>query len=772
MCEGLLRLTVDRIFPAPPPPASNVDTSMDASGAASCSKVQVKQARHFGKWRAITKVPPSSSHKQKQCETSSPSDARGGVRNPNAQVFSLTGRHLTRRSLTRAERGVREATAVKVLTVWWRSIADACRKTRSRKLWAMVQISAWVIKIVSRRRRKALRSKLERSARVIQARWRRATEVRRLAARMAACVVVQTVWRQRQCIRRCTSRRVRRRVFTGLQSWARLIVSRRQTMARKTIIRAIIAAMTRCASKRYAAAVIMRGLEITCNRRRQSRLRLQRFARTACLLRVRLAALSLARVDRVQSGAATTIAWAFRRSLTRSAIVRAAFAARALQSWSWRVLWRWEKRFTSTVIIQQAWRQRRIRQLLAVAEQQPRKSSVKTVAAEPATATNVRVCAVDQGEFMARDDVAVLDTSGSEKVGQVSPPRRQANSLPLAGYSDASYCSLPDRSVEEENTHSLRVPVHGGNGTSLALCNQLVSPATTARENWSDPDLCLADGGAQSSHVSEDGSLSYNETHCATMVTARGSTFLSGRSNPRTARRKGGDAMAIDETSGGILDLENILPDFIKRRQRSSLSKGKHRGWSEVSRQSMQFKGIRYRTIADGSRGLGDGWVTPDVRSRDEGLPYPPAGGMQPIDTRAQWTTRRWARTQGSEGRVGVAMKPAPGVLNQGNHRGEEAGSSHCEPRPLNSRCRSASRGDDHNSRLGWNRVPAKEVSSGRTGTKSRRSRVGLSSRHAAAKNNAKKEVGVRGAEDSLGSSIRWKGESGGVLEMLAFMEA
>lgn len=780
MCEGLLRLTVDRIFPAPLPPASNVDvddgsldldtsTKIDASGAASCSEARENHARRFGKWRPITKAPPPSPHNHNQSESSFPPDARGGVRNPSALVFSLSGRHLTRRSLARAERGVREATAVNVLTVWWRSIADERQKTRSRRLCAMAQIGAWAIKIAARRRRRALRSK---SARVIQARWRRAREVRSLAARMAACVVVQTVWRQWKCKRRRTSRRVRRRVFSGLRSWARSVLSRRQSMARMTIIRVIVAAVTRHATKRHSAAVIMRGLETTCSRRRQSRLRLQRFARVPCLLRVRLAALSLARVDRVQRRAVSTITGAFRRALARSAVVRAALAARTLQLWSRRVLWRWEKRSTSTVTIQLAWRQRRIRQSVAVPKQPPRKSAVKTVADGASTSTNVQVCAGDPRKLVAADGAVVLDISGSENMGQVTP-RRQANSVPLAGHLYPLHCSPPDKSIEENNTHSLRVPVDGENGTPLALCDQLVSPATTTPENWTNPDPCLADGSVQSyrSHVSGDGSLSCNEIHCATtVVTARRSPPLLRKGTPRTAGRGGGGAMATREGSRGILDLETILPDFIKRREKVVPSEGKERGWSESSRQNMQLRDSRYRATADGSRGFGDGRTMPVFRSRDEGLPYPPAGGTQLIGTRAKWTTRRWSRTQGGEGRVGVAMKPASERFSKGSHRGKAAGSFHCRSPPRNSGCRSATKGDGDSLSIRWNKTPVKEVPSGGTGAKNRRSRVGPSSRRAGAKTRG---LGVQGASDSLlGSRVRWKGDSGGVLEMLAFMEA
>lgn len=787
MCEGLLRLTVDRIFRAPPPPASNLvdvdDRSFDsnagtpthASGAGSCVKSQGRRTGHFGTWRPIAKAPPSGSRAQKtQPETTpSPSDAHGAARNPSAQVFSLTGRRLTRRSLARAERGVREATAVRALAAWWRSIADECREARSRKLRAAARISAWATKSAARRRQEALfRSRAERSARVIQARWRRATEARRLVARTAACFAVQAAWRQRQHNRRRASRRVRRRVFSGLQRWATATLFRRQSTARKTILRAVTAAMTRHArSRRLAAAAdIMRELKTACNRRRQSRLRLQRFARLPCLLRVRLAALSLARLDRVQNGAAKTIARAFRRAaLARSAAVRAALAARTLQSWYRTLLSRWTKRYTSIVTIQQAWRQRRVtrRSLLAEAGQPPPKGPAKTaVATEILTATNVPECAVGPGKMVGADGAAALDTPGSKDVGQVSPDRQAAGSgAPQAGHSShASDGSPPDRSVGEKDTHiqlhRLRVPVNGQD-------NQLVSPATTARENWSDPDLCLADGGAQScrSLVSRDGSLSYNETCCATAVVyARGPSSLSGRSTPRPGKREGGKATSSstdDGSFGGILDFQDVLPDILKRRQRDTGSK---------QQQRMQAKG--------GSRRLGDGRVTPASGSLGERLPYPPAGGTQPIDTLAHhWITRRPARTNGREGRRGVAcMKPAPETLNERIRRGEAAvGSSHCRPRPRTPGCRrTAPKGNDHNFSLGWNGTRAKDFSCGRIGAQSGGSRVDPASSRARAKRSAKRRAGARGARESssLGGGIRWKGESGGILEMLAFMDA
>lgn len=817
MCEGLLRLTVDRIFPAPPPPVPEVHndgtsfdsytrtTSTDASSSgdddARHLKLQrKKRARHFGKWRPITKKEnpsKSSSHKRNnpsQTSSSPPSDTRGGgVRNPSAQVFSLTGRRLTRRTLARAERGVREATAAQALTVWWRLLADDCREARSRKLWTTARISAWATKIVARRRRRRAlveaRSRSERSARVIQARWR-----------------------QRRRNRRRAYRRVRRQVSSGLQSWARLVLSRRQDMARETILRAVAAAMTRHANKRHhaAAAAIVRGLETACDRRRQSRLRLQRFARTPCLLRVRLAALSLARVarvdQRVRNGAATILARALRRALARSAVVRAAFAARTLQSWYRTLLWRWAMRHTSAVTIQQAWRQRRIRRWLAEAEQPPSpKSAVITAATDASTATNTPACAVVPGKLtVAADGPAVLDPGGSQNVGQSSPrggKKANNSSVPLAGHSSyASRLSPPDRPAAEDKAHIFRVPsVDGGgaNGMSSALCDQLVSPATTARENWSDPDLCLIDGdGAQScrgiSHASRDGggsssgSLSDKETSCATatVTAAPRSPPLSGRSStPRAAaggteRRK---ETAPDESPpGGILDLEDILPDILKRRRRD-------KPWESTKPReaTQQVMGIvRYRPVADGPRGPDHGRVTPPPAfcGRDERLPYPPAGNMHPIiDThRAQCVTRRSARGRGGDGRVaGVATKPAPELCNHRNrkHRGEEvAGSFRCRSRPRNSGCRRSPKGDGHNySSFGRGGTPATsgEFFAGPTGGMSSRSRVGPSSRRAGAKKSAKRGVGVRGPRDDLGSSVPWEaGGSGCVLGMLAFMEA
>lgn len=819
MCEGLLRLTVDRIFSAPPPPVSNADhdgtrfdssdtqTSTDAppGDGARHGKVQGKQARHHsGKWRPITqKADPSTPHKQHPPELSSTRDAGGGLRNPSAQVFSLTGRRLTKRTLARAERGVREATAAKVLAVWWRSLADECREAQSRKLRAIAEISAWVTKTVARRRRKALaRSRSERSARVIQARWRRAAEFRRLAARTAVCVVVQTVWRQRRRKRRRASRRARQRASSGLKRWARLILSRRQDMARETILRAVSAATTRHASKRRAAAVIVRALETTCDRRRQSRLRLQRFARTSCLLRARLAALSLARVDRVRNGAATILARAFRQALARSATVRAVFAACILQSWHRRLLRRRETRHASVVTIRQAWEQRGTRRLSAEAQQPPRKGAARTTATEsPTTATNAPACyAVVPGKLavVVPDGAAALEPPGSTNVGQLSPRSKEANSVPLAGHSYASRSSpSPERPAEEKNTRVLRVAIDkdGDNWMSSAVCDELlvVSPATTARENWSDPDLCLADGGGVRScrsHVSGDGdSSSYNETCCATAVitTAPRSPPLSGRTSTRraaadrTQRRK--EKPPDGSPAGDILDLEDILPDILRRRQRENpLAESGHHGWSDEGSRHLttKVKGTRYRPTADGFRGMLDhGRVTPAFCiSRGERLPYPPAGGTHPINTRPQQlvSPRGSARARMGKGRAGVATEQrAPELSYRRSHRGEAGGSFPPGSRPRNSGCRGAPKGDDHNSGLGRNGTPAWEFPAGPTGaSKSSRLRVGPASRRVSAKRSAKRGAGMRGAtRDSLGSSgVRWKGGSGGVLGMLAFMEA
>lgn len=843
MCEGLLRLTVDRIFPAPQSSTLNVDADdgrpdsdtperIGLPEMGSGSEVQANQAPRFGKWKPITMTTRSASKKESSETLSSsldgaPSlDACVGVRNPSAQLFSLRGRHLTKRSLARAERGVREATAVKVLTAWWRSTAEECRKIRSRKLCAIAEINKWVVKLIARRRR--LRANSEQSARVIQALWRRASarmwETRSL---VTACVVVQTMWRHWQLNHRCNSRRIRRKVSSGFQNWARVVLSRRQK-AGKTILRAVIAATTRQKGKRQAAAVIVRGLEMACNRRRKSRLQLQRFARMPCLLQVRLAALCFARVARVQNMAATIVARAVRRAVARSAIVRVTFAVRTLQFWSRRVRRRWKQRYASAVMLQQAWRRAKQRGIWAtakltcmadvlsrrdfsraVAEESPLKDTATAVAAEVSTA-NAPVCTVAMGK-LALDGhqhgsipvgVAILDLSGSGNLGKLIPSN-QVNGATREGNSQYFRSSTPTYSTAEEHvTHSLPVPVDGQYGTSLVFSDELLSPATTTREDWTDPDLCVADGGAKTyhSHASGDSVLSHNEGHCRTMVTARGSASYSGttssqrnngchagvedgqrprRSTPRTVGPKKGTLLATHERSGGILSLEDILPDF-KRRRQTTLLEGKRCGRSEVLHQYKQSNRVRHHRTkrANESQGLGDARATTAFHSCDKGFPYPPAGGAQPINTRAPCTRRR-TRTHRAQGKADAGIKPSHAISGI-NHRGKVGGRIDCAPPPFSYGCRTTPQGDDaHKPSIGRNGTPTVKTSGTPSAKSHSRTGPSTSSRSASAKENYTKiGVGVQGVRHSStmlrsrgGSSIRFKG-GGGVLEMLAFMEA
>lgn len=826
MCEGLLRLTVDHIFPTPQSSTSNVDvddesldsdtpTSFDTPEPAGGSEDQANQVHLFGKWRLIT-TPTPSGWKTEHSETPSASldgnpitDTRVGAINASAQVFSLRGRHLTRRSLARVERGVREATAVKMLVTWWRSTAEERRIMRLRKMRAIAEISKWVVKVIARQR--ALWAISERSATAIQKLWRRASarmsEARNLAS---ACIIVQTMWRRWQLNQRCSSRRLQRKVSSRFQTWARALLFRRRK-ARKSILREVILLRTRQKRERHTIAVIVRALKMACNRRRRSRLQLQRFARIPCLLKVRLAALCSARVACVCSKAATIVARAIRRNAAQSFTVRVTLAARTLQCWCRRILRKWKARVAATLMVQRAWRQAKRRRIrvseklrcmvdahfhgfsLAVAGASPLETSVKAAAAAELL-TNAPVCAVALGKVTSTSaGVPVLDASGSRILGAYFP-RSQVNGIIKPGDSPSPRCSTPTYSTAEEHvTGSLPVPADGEYETSPSFSNEMLSSATTTCEGSTDPDLCLADGGIQSchSHSSGDCVLSCNEGYCKTVVPTRRPGSYSGtatsyqRSNqcadgvkdgqrprpltPRTVDPKKGQPRATHERSGAILSLEDILP-YLKRRRQDPFLKGKRRGRSEGLRQQKPARHMPKR--GNKLQGLGDTPTTTSDYCSDAGFPYPPAGGAQPINTRSPCGMRRLTRALG---KVDTGIKLASHDFSGINHRGKAAGNTDCASPPSSLGFRVAPLGDAHNTpSIGRNCTRAGKTTS-RFASAKRHSRQGPTSSSARTTGNAKRGVGAAGVGHGStmfrgrGSNIQCKG---GVLEMLAFMEA
>lgn len=812
MCEGLLRLTVDRIFPAAQSSTSNVGVDHESLASETPRRTgtpevgrgreeQANQVHLFGKWRPITTTTPSGSKKE-QSETLSSSldgklalDTRVSVRNPSAQVFSLRGRHLTRRSLARAERGVREATAVKVLTAWWRSTAEERRKKRCRKLCAIAEINTWIAKLIVPRR--AQRANSERSASVIQALWRQASvrmsETRNL---VTACIVVQTMWKRWQLNQRCSSRRIHRKVSSGLHAWARAVLCRRQK-AGKTIYRAVIAATMRQKGKRHAAAVIVGGLKMACNRRRRSRVQLQRFARMPCLLQVRLAALFSARVSRVHNKAATIVARAVRRGLTRSCIIRATLAVRTLQCWSRKILRRWKDRYAATVMIQQAWRQAKQRRIRSIGKlgcmaddrfRRPSKNpAVAVAAAAVVSTTNAPVCKVALGKVAS-------DVSRSWSVGTFIPRSSFEGTTTARSLQSTRSSTRTYSTAKEHVTRGLPVAFDGEHETSLASGNELLSPATTTRGESTDPDLCLGGGGMQTchSHSFGDSILSYNEGRCRTVVTIRepGSypgtttscdpTVENGErlrcSTPRTVGPKKEKVSATQEPSGGILHIEDILPNFIRYRE-NTLLEGKRHGRCEVHRQHIQSNGVRHTTKrVNESGGLGDAPAATGDYFRHMGFPYPPAGGAQPINTRTS-CIRRLARRQKALGKADASTKPVSHTFSGRNHRGIVTGSTDCSPSPLRFGFLVGPRDVTHKPSTGRNRIPTAKPVSWFTSAKCH-SRRSQSSRPVRATDVTKRRVGMqsfrRGSTTlrDRGGSIRCKGDSGGVLEMLAFMEA
>lgn len=423
MCEGVLRLTVDRIFPPPRHPSSaDVKTSIysDAdyeatntmdTGDAGQKNESKKGESHprdnershpFGKWTRIS-FPTSSSCSSKpdrepHQDTARPSStgesssfssptSEGHVLTTadavyrNAQVFSVRGRHLSRHGLARAERGVRETMAATLLAACWRARADGIREWRVRESRAIAVVRRWVVTLVARRRRAALRAIFEISARRVQVQWRRrylrVSARRQMILKTDASVRVQAAWRLFKLNHRCRIRRIRYAVAVGMKRWASVLLRRRRNRAAHTISQAVAAETARRRRQRSAARVVARFFRATYRRRRQSRLRLQRFARMPCLLTARLAAQKCNRIARTQNEAGIIILGALRTAAARSGRARVVLAARTLQEWGRQVLRRRSLLRASAVAVQRIWRQRQRRSLYFAAVQLQRIAEVR-----------------------------------------------------------------------------------------------------------------------------------------------------------------------------------------------------------------------------------------------------------------------------------------------------------------------------------------------------------------------------------------------------------
>lgn len=769
MCEGLLRLTVDRMSPALQPPSSCGGVDRESNDSDRPRRAEEQHCSR--KWRPI---------RLSTVERESALDVGQSIGHPSAEVLLLRGQHLTKKSMARAERGVREATAANVLRAWWLSRADECRESRSRKSHAIAEISPWMIRLIARRRRRGLRAKKERSARVIQAGWRRASErmleTQSHIARVAACVVLQTMWRRRKLERCCRSRQTRCKVSSGLRRWAGSFRARRRKRAVEIVCRAVFdAALRQKQHQRHAATVIARGVEAACKRRRRSRLVLQRFARMPCLLQVRLAARYLERASRIQSRAATTITRALRRAMEQSITVR---ATRSLQLWSRRVLRRRRRlEHTSTSTIQRGWRRARQQKMtrtkakLLDVHEAPRPpwesaaNKTDVFVAESSTTSTGAFVAADDPRSLVPIDVGLLDLSGCGGYG------KRIRIGGLATSSQSSHGSSSTHRTTDEKVHTFQpVPVDDRD-ISMAFCDKLLSPVTTTREDWTAPDLGLVEEGPESccNQTSADYPLSYDEGCFSTVVTLRGSnnpnsrsTSCPRRSGSRTSVEENATKMASsgkNECSSGVLRLEDILPGYSTRRHRTPrLGSVKGRGRSE-------FRCGRRPTGAGDSFGP-DSWrTTPALYGDGQGLSYSLAGGARPTDrSRHGWTRQ-----------VETGVNPPSHVVNGRGHRRKATGKNiDCAPPPFRFGLRSTGEsGDAPKSSTGWEGTPRVDQASSRSETA-----VNPSTRRTFATRTTGRGLGRLGVREGSnqrrsrgGGSVRY-GKTGGVLEMLAFSEA
>ncbi|CAM9226330.1 unnamed protein product [Ectocarpus sp. 4 AP-2014] len=760
MCEGLLSLTVDRMFPALQPSSSY--GGVDRESNDSDSLKQAEEQHCSRKWRPI--CPSTVGHE-------SAVDAGQSIGHPSAEVLSLRGQHLTKKGLARAERGVREATAADVLRAWWLSRADECLETRSRKSHAIAEISPWIIRLIARRRRRALQAKKERLARVIQAGWRRASarmlETRSHIARVAACVVLQTMWRRRRLERCYRYRQTRCKVSSGLRRWAGSFLARRRKWAVEIVRRAVFdAALRQEEHQRHAATVIARGVGAACKRRRRSRIVLQRFARMPCLLQVRLSAHSLERASRIQSRAATTIARALRRSMEQSITVR---AIRSLQLWSRRVLCRRRQLLhTSTYVVQRGWRRARQQKMARTKTQLlevhvvPRPSwktgATGVVVAELSTAPTGAFVAEDDPRSLVPTGVGLLDLSGCGDYG------RRICSGGLATPSQSSRGSSSTSRTTDEKVHSFH-----DRDISTAFCDKLLSRVTTTREDWTSPDLGLVEESLESccNQTSADCPLSYDEGHCSTLVTLRGSINFNSRST--SSPRSSGSRTSVEENqtkrapsgnnecSSGVLRLEDILPSYNSRRRKTTrLSSVQGRGRSE-------FRCCRRPTGACDSSG-GDSWrATPPLYGDGQGRSYQPAGGAQPMDR------SRHGRTRQADAAV---SPPSHAVNGRGHRRKATENNIDCAPRKFGFR-NTREISDARKLSTGWKGAPGVDRACCRNASAANPSTRRTFARRTTGRGLGRLGVNERGNErrSRCGGSTRY-GKTGGVLEMLAFLEA
>lgn len=693
MCEGLLRLTVDRIFlpPSPQPSSANFhDETHSFDGPETVTDDNEQGEKHVsaenlshqpGRWRPLTT--PRSLFRKKGHKLAASSSASTPIAqaldsrvtppvkacpaDPSSQIFTVRGRHLSRRDLVRVERGVRGATAVQVLEDWWKSKVEGCRRLRSRKSWAAAVLSRWVIRLVTRRRQRTIRASNERSARVRQGQWRqlsvRILEHRRLAALSEACVLVQTTWRARRLERLRRSKLLRLKISVGLGGWARELHSRRRKKAAEIALGVVLAAKKRHMNrKRQAAEIVARALKTACNRRRKSPLPPQRNPCNLCQLSVVPAAQNLQRVDYVEYRAATIIQRARRNAVARWAANNTRIVlARILQEWFRTVLRNWERRHNSVAVVQRAWRQARqrrthegLRNDLHATDSGLHDVFGSAVVEEPQSITSAAAKAQDTN-VAPWGATSGVKAGGTCQEGDAHPVvnRRETDGDGVVfgdegdSSSDSISCSSCHTASTKEGYCLEIIGLEGGNlraNEPPISGDEVLSQATTAHEDWNVSALNPVEGGVASDYSGKDSgeesepveeghtkvpstatavlsppntpNRNTNSQHTKHLCHAEEARVAQNSSYPRGKQAAGQTERAVVETRdqySGILSLDWMLCDIIdtKRPKRVSGRAKKRHGQPEVQCPRQASSGSPTATWGNKPRGLDANKVPP-----------------------------------------------------------------------------------------------------------------------------------------------------------------
>lgn len=864
MCEGLLCLTVDRIFPLPRPSSSDVGDgrfnsdepeSSDEVGKISVERLDRGRCSRFGKWRPVT-ISQLSNHCGLEPEAIwSPSvasvtsivsrcitPASTNIGKLNAKLFYIQGRHLTKRGLLRAERGLREAIAVNTLAIWWKSRVGKVRKWRARKVVAVATIRRRVVRAIAGRRRRALCVRCDRAARIIQRKWRfffsQKFEFRRLTKQIEACVFVQTLWRFYRLKCRSRFQHTQRKVLVFLMSWARAVLCRRRKRAAETIYRAAALAALRRKKKQKAATVIARKLHMVCIRRRQSRSRLQQFARIPCLLWGRLAAQRSERAASVQRKAAATISRTLRKAVAQSNHIRNVSAVGTLQKWFQFLLQKLKQRQKSAYIVHQASRLASRRNTWAASvklqpvgdfhlqysipssmEESKSNQTLQDVSlsAKPSTSCRLKVNRNFSAHISISPSTTLRDIGMGQRHGDSAPLCMEhtegcgARSLEPSGSKNRSRAAFfdctrdtspksisritfgaPSPKEEDANGRFLVVKDDEDTDTVSISGDSLLSPTSTAHESWLAPTLVFNENKNEScsGRVAKNENSSYGggsedqETAVSGLKKVSRHSFGKNKlqtivqinenskfSPPRISSKNSAKISMEKERSLGIFTLDCIFPTQTqnKRKIKPVVTRGGKPELCHLRRPNVS----RHNASCDGtSRGMVGGRMASPLYSGrgdgDSGFPYPMIGGTQTIDS---WTKRRPVQLRVADGPAKETVETSLQAFSRGNRSRAEKGDFACLF-PLSCACKTASFGARKNvyeQSREWARKTDKSYPGSWAKMLLRKKPMGV-------KEEPKQANGMFGVEHNAtfrggDSSIQFRGESGAVLQMLAFLE-